>query len=115
MATAESHSNSKLNQNDETITWTQKMNVDQGNLTFSIVNGHSETWGDFGGGNELVLTVGTSLDNLNAYNPDISVHNSGIGYASNRVKSLALKRVRVMTASGDTVEDSTERVVFQRD
>jgi len=115
MATAESNSNSKLSADSEKITWTQRMSIDHGDLNFSILNGQSSTWNSFGGNGELSLTVGTSLENLNGYNPDVSVQNSGIGLASNRVKSLGIKKVRVITASGDTVEDSTDRVVFHRD
>lgn len=115
MATAESNSNCKLSSNNETITWTQHMDVNQGDLTFSILNGQSDTWGAFGGNGELSLTVGTSLNDLSGYSPDVSVHNTGIGFASNRVKSLTLKKVRTITAGGDVSEDSTARSVFQRD
>jgi hypothetical protein len=115
IATAESSANGRLCHEDEHLNWTQKMSVADGNLTFEVLNGQSETWGAFGGNGELAVQVGTSLTNLNDYSPDVSVQNSGIGFASNRVKSLVLKRVRATLSNGDVVEDNTERVVFYHD
>jgi len=114
LQTANSNANGRLNQHNETITWTQRMSVDSGNLTFSIVNGHSATWGSFGGAGELSITAGTTLADLSGYNPEVSERNSGIGFASNRVQSLTLKKVRRITASGVINEDSTPHDVFQR-
>jgi len=115
VATSESHANGKLNANNEHINWTQRMSVDHGSLTFSIINGQSDTWGAFGGGNELSVQVGTSINDLNCYSPDVSVHNSGIGFASNRVKSLTLNKVRITLSNGETLEDTNPRSVFQHD
>jgi hypothetical protein len=114
LQTANSHANGRLQKNNETISWTQRMSVESGNLTFAVVNGNSDTWGSFGGGGELSIAVGTSLSDLSGYTPDVSVQNSGIGFASNRVKSLTLKKVRRIDATGNVVEDSTEHVVFVR-
>ncbi len=115
LQTANSHATGRLQTHNETITWTQRMSVDSGNLTFSAVNGHSDTWGSFGGAGELSITVGTTLNDLSGYSTDVSVKNSGIGFASNRVKSLTLKKVRRIDAAGNVTEDSTDHVVFQRD
>jgi hypothetical protein len=115
VATAESQANGKLAHMNENITWTQRMAVDNGNLTFALTNGQSDTWGSFGNNGELSVQVGTSLTNLNSYSPDVSVQNSGIGFASNRVKSLILKKVRATLENGEIVEDNTERTVFHRD
>jgi hypothetical protein len=89
------------------------MKLSGGLLTYEITDGSSTTWGAFGGQGYLKGTVATTLLNLNGYNSAVSVANSGIGYASNRVTSLTLKRIRVVTSSGDTVEDSTPKIVFQ--
>ena len=56
----------------------------------------------------------TTLENLNSYHPTVSVGNSGISYAANRVQSLVLKRVRVTTSEGEVLEDSTARPVHQQ-
>ncbi|HEY2838067.1 MAG TPA: hypothetical protein VGJ26_02890 [Pirellulales bacterium] len=99
----------------ETVTWTQKMELSQDNLTVSITNGNSATWGTFGGGGKLRITVGTSLTNLNAYSPNVSVANSAIGFASNRVQSLRIKCVRYYKASGQAFQDTTVRNVYDHE
>lgn len=98
-----------LSEVDETITWTQAMEISGGVLRFTVT-GASSTWGDFGG-DELRIEVPTDLTNLNQYDPTVSINKSAVGYASNRVKSLVLKRIRIVTITGEIAEDATARVV----
>lgn len=98
---------------NEVVSWTSRMQLQGNALTFAIVNGHSTTWGDFGGGTTLTASYGTSLKNLNAYSCQKSVENSGIGYASNRVTSLALKCVRYTLDDGAVLTDDAPRVVHE--
>jgi hypothetical protein len=100
-----------LGQAGETIQWTQSMEVGGGVLTFAVTGGHSATWGDFGQAGELRIQRPTWRTNLNQYDPAVSVQNSAVGYASNRVKSLVLKCVRYTSATGEVWEDSTVRPV----
>lgn len=100
-----------MGQPDEIVTWTQSMEIVGGVLKFAVTNGHSTTWGDFGGDGLLKIDVPTTLTNLNLYDPQVSVDNSAVGYAANRVTSLVLKRVRVVTSTGEVAEDTTPRVV----
>jgi hypothetical protein len=90
----------------ETITWTQTMQLQEGKLTFQVVNGQSQTWGTFGG-DDQAITVNTHLDNLNAYDPNVSLSNSGVSFGSNRVTSLVLKAVRWYDASGKLIRQVT--------
>lgn len=99
----------------EVVRWTQTMQLSGGQLTFEITNGSSTTWGSFGGQGYLKSTVYTWLSNLNTYDPAVSVKHSGVAYAGNRVQLLVLKRVRAITADGEQVEDTTERVVHSQD
>ena len=103
-----------LSQPGEVICWTQKMELSDGTLHMEIVEGSSTTWGSFGGLGYLKADVSTTLENLNSYRPTVSVENSGIPYAANRVQSLVLKRVRVTTSEGEVLEDSTARPVHQQ-
>jgi hypothetical protein len=103
-----------LQQSDETVTWTQSMAVDEGALTFDISGGTSSTWGAFGGVGVLRAVVETSLENLDSYDPAVSVANSGVSYAANRVTSLTLKRVRYYMSDDQVIEDDTERVVHSQ-
>lgn len=100
-----------LNTPGETIRWTQVMKVGTEGLSFEVVNGTSTTWGAFGGQGTLKTIVSTTLENLNGYDPEVSVKNSGVSYAANRVQSLVLKRVRAYSATGLIGEDSNPRVV----
>lgn len=78
----------------ETIRWTQRMSVKDGQLTFEVDNFTSTTWGNFSGAGALKVSVPFAGSNLHQYHPGFSVEKSGIGYASNRVASMKLKAVR---------------------
>lgn len=95
----------------ETVAWTQSMAIENGQLTFDV-DGASATWGNFGC--TLHATVATSLASLNAYNPLVSVNNSGVGFASHRVSSLKLKKVKYTLSNGQSIEDDTVKVAFPK-
>ena len=103
-----------LSADNETVCWTQSLTLGDGTLTFEITNGTSATWGNFGGQGYLRASLTTDLESLNGYDPEISVQNSGIAYAGNRVTSLILKRVRATLSTGEVLEDTTQRVVHTR-
>ncbi|MGI8982169.1 MAG: hypothetical protein ACR2FY_23300 [Pirellulaceae bacterium] len=100
----------------ETVRWTQSMKINGTNLTFEIKNGTSSSWGGFGDGSEKLKSTTTwGPTNIIGYSPETSVRLSGIGFASNRVQSLVLKRVRVYAPSGEIHEDTTPRTVYQHE
>lgn len=96
---------------DETITWTQSMALENGQLVFRV-QGNSTTWGAFGADNSLMLSMPADLANLNSYDPQISVANSGVSFAANRVASLVLQRVRLVMSDGTFVDQTTPRIVY---
>ena len=104
---------SLMAQPSETVYWTQTMAVAGGQLTFEVLNGTSTTWGTFGGQGYLKASVATTLENLNAYDPEVSVKNSGVSFAANRVQSLVLRKVRLVMSNGEVLEDATSRSVGQ--
>jgi hypothetical protein len=91
-----------LSQSEDTVSWTQRVTLHDGNLTFEVVDGSCNSWGHFGDDGSLKLTSETSLDRLNGYKPAISLGESQIGYADNRVKSLTLKKLVWQTDDGQT-------------
>jgi hypothetical protein len=99
--------------NDETVRWTQILDVDDGVLTFQIKNGSSTTWGSFGYSNHVKLQTGWGVNNINGYTPDVSAARSGVAYAANRVKLLQLKQVRATLSDGTVVTDNTQRIVHE--
>ena len=96
---------------NETIKWTQRLELKQSKLRFSVVKGNSTTWGDFGAGESMHLELATTLTDLNDYHPNVSAENSGVVFASNRVGSLSLKKVRGYDKNGVMVLQDTHPVV----
>ncbi|HEX7446513.1 MAG TPA: hypothetical protein VF306_03150 [Pirellulales bacterium] len=91
----------------ETVTWTQNMWLNAGVLSFQVTNGQSQTWGKFGGSSNAQLSVNTSLANLNGYDSNVSLSNSGVSFASNLVSSLTLVAVRWYDANGNLIQQNT--------
>jgi hypothetical protein len=103
---------SVMDTSGETVAWTQVLDVTNGWLTFQVKNGTSTTWGPFGYSNMFKLSTGWGgVNNLNRYTPDVSISQSGVAYAGNRVQSLKIKAVRVKLSDGTTYTDTTERTV----
>lgn len=96
---------------NDTIRWTQSLRVGLGRLTFEVQSGTSGTWGNFGFGH-FELDQSWGVGNINSYSPDVSLANSGIGFASNRVSSLKITRIKKTYSDGSTVTDNTHRVLF---
>ena len=92
-----------IHSNNDVIRWTQRMSIDSdGRVTFEIRNGHSASWGNFGSAGILRDTISTSQSNLNDFKPSISIGQSGVSYAGNRVKSLTLMKLRWTLDDGQT-------------
>jgi hypothetical protein len=101
-----------LSTRNETVRWTQVLDLNDGTLTFEIKNGTSASWGNFTSGGTLKFQTPTTMTSLNNYSPDQSAKLSGIGYGSNRVSSLTLKKVKLWTETGATGEWNVPRVSF---
>jgi hypothetical protein len=105
---------------NETVRWTQRLRVRGDDsyryLCLRVVNGTSQSWGSFGGSEPLHLNYSTSRSHLNSYDPAHSVSNSGITYASHRVRSLKLTAVRAYGADFTTLlwENTDPVVVFSK-
>jgi hypothetical protein len=93
-----------LNHADEVVTWVQRTAIEDGNLTFEITSGQSQSWGAFGGQGHLKFTISTNLGNLNEYRPAISIEESGVSFAGNRVHSLVLTKLRWFDSEGNVYE-----------
>jgi hypothetical protein len=91
----------------ETVTWTTTMSLANGVVTFQVVNGQSTTWGSFGGTDDEALSVNATANDLNRYDPNVSLDNSGVSFASNLVTSLTLTAVRFYAADGTLIQQIT--------
>ncbi len=95
----------------EVVRWTQVMAIHSGQLLFAVKDGTSQSWGSFGGVNTTVRFRNSPVSNLNAYSPTASAEWSGVGYASNRVSSLKIVRVRYFLANGLVVSSDVDLTV----
>jgi hypothetical protein len=104
-----------MNTPSETVTWTQTMTLDPSTSTirFQVINGNSVTWGTFGGNpvlgysGHLVLSINTALSNLNGYDPNVSLDNSGVSFGGNVVVSQTLMAVRYYDINGKLIAQIT--------
>ncbi|MFO0911927.1 MAG: hypothetical protein U0795_03140 [Pirellulales bacterium] len=90
----------QLEATGEKVKWTQRMELKDSRVRFSVENGHGNTWGSFGGDGNLKASFPTTMTNLISYNPYVSITSSGISFAGNRVASLTLKQIRWYSDSG---------------
>lgn len=97
------HETDALNHSNETIHWVQRLSLQNGQLTFAVVNGDSQTWSSFGG-DDLTLAVPTTLNSLSSYRPAISLAESQVGFAENRVTALTLTKLIWVTEDGQVHE-----------
>lgn len=94
IALSSAEKNEALATPSETIRWTQRLSVSSNVLTYEIVDGQSTTWGTFGQGSNLKISVTTHVTALGAYDSAFSVNNSGVGWQSNLASQMRLLRVR---------------------
>jgi hypothetical protein len=99
------HDGTALDHGNETITWVQRMVLQDGKILFQVADGQSESWGAFGG-DELSLSTSTTLSWLNKYRPSVSLSESQVGYAENRVVSLVLTKLVWVTDDGEVHEQN---------
>jgi hypothetical protein len=99
------HVSAALQSSSETVHWTQRISLDSGNMNFAVVDGDSQSWGNFGG-EELTLSTPTSLTALNSYRPAVSLGESQVSYGENRVTSLTLTKLVWVTEDGQVHEQN---------
>ena len=107
------HNTQNLNINDEVITYTSRMSLEDGDLLFQIRNGVSQSWPDFGTHWHLKTRHLTTLGDLDDYSPDVSATNSRVAFAKHRVRKLVLVQVRYYSQAGLETTDVTPRIVHE--
>jgi len=99
------HVTAALQSSSETVHWTQRISLENGNMNFAVVDGDSQSWGSFGG-EELTLSTPSSLTGLNSYRPAVSLGESQVSYGENRVTSLTLTKLVWVTDDGQVHEQN---------
>ena len=95
----------------EVVSWTQRMSVSNGTLMYDVNNGQSTTWGGFGQGANLRVTVPTTLTTLASYQTAVSANRSGASWQANHVSTLVLKQVRYYAGGQLTWTDTNPKVI----
>lgn len=96
----------------ETVTWTQQMKLAGGSITYTVLNGQSTTWGQFGQSAGLQpVSFNSTLTSLATYNPNVSLTNSGASWQADHVRSLRLVQVRYYSGGTLIATDTTSRQV----
>ncbi len=90
--------NMRLNAPSETVTWTQIAQKQPQGWAFAIGGGSSNTWGNFGGTNTIVMMPDIPLQIK--YSPNHSLKESRIILGRERVERLTLVSVRYVDSSG---------------
>jgi hypothetical protein len=94
---------------NETVTWTQRMSLGGGQVSYSIPASSSTTWGTFG--QNVSVNFSTSLLTLAGYSPSTSVANSGVSWQVNNVQDLTLVAIRYYSGGTLLATDSTARQI----
>lgn len=106
------HHPAELYHENETITFTTGTSIAENRIRMDVTNGHSQSFGDFGGETYLRISVVTNRANLDDFDPDFSLTHSRCGWGSNHVRKFCRTAIRYYNADGDVVaQDSTERVI----
>jgi hypothetical protein len=101
-----------LSSSAETVSWTQSLALDSNHLTFAVSNGHSSSWGDFGG-ESMTVRLNRAMHSLDNYSTDISAAGSWVTYGTNRVVRLQISAVRIYDENGLLSQSNSPRVIYQ--
>lgn len=109
--TSASRGTAQLQTAQESITWTQRLRLSEGNLQFKIMAASSTTWGNIASSDDFAVSIASSLSSLAGYSPATSVLDSGPSFGSNRVASMKLLRIRYYRGTTLLSTDETPRDV----
>ena len=88
----------------EQLKWTSAMAVMNGELLYAIKDGLGSHWGSFGGPDYILRMPAGNIQSLDGYSPQESVKSVEIGFGSNRVTTLVLKKARLHYSNQEVVE-----------
>jgi len=101
---AKSDFRTPLTYDGEQLKWTSAMAVMNGELLYAIKDGLGSHWGSFGGPDYILRMPAGGIRSLDDYSPQKSVKSVEIGFGSNRVTTLVLKRARLHYSNQEVVE-----------
>lgn len=84
-------------------------------LEMAVINGVSETFGEFGNTGGLTLQLYSSRDNLNPYDPENSIRYSRVTFGANRVRYFKRAAIRFYAEDGLYLSDTTPQYVHGKE
>ncbi len=102
----------KLNRNSDNLRYTVAMEKVSTGIQFQLLNGRSRTWGRFAQ-TPVSVVVQTDAPSLEDYSPEFSVANTNVNVGAHRVGLLYMTATRLKYSDGETVSDSTDRVIHR--
>jgi len=98
---------------NDVITFTLSMQVQNGSLTFGVLNGDSKTWGKFGADGWMSMSMIDERGDLAAYDPKISLRKSRVEIDASHVQRVVRNRIRYYSNGTLVATDSTKQVIDQ--
>jgi len=109
---ADASRNSILNRNSDNVRYTVAMEKISQGIKFQLLNGRSRTWGNFAT-TPVSVIVTVDEPSLEDYSPEFSVANTNVNLGAHRVNLLYLTTSRSTYSDGQTVTDTTDRIVHR--
>jgi hypothetical protein len=97
----------------ERIQFTCRTELYSDRLKLEIANGSSLTFGTFGGTRSYRVRLYSTRENLNSYDPDMSIEQSRVTFGANRVNRYVRVAIRHYADDGTIFVDETDRVVHE--
>ena len=101
-----------LNRSSDNLRYTVAMEKTASGIKFQLLNGRSRTWGRFAT-TPVSVTVTVAEPSLNDYSPEFSVANTNVNLGAHRVDLLYMNTSRFTYSDGQTVTDTTDRVIHR--
>ena len=108
----EDYQDAVLSRSSDSVRYTVAMEKTATGIRFQVLNGRSRTWGRFAQ-TPLSVTVAADEPSLEDYSPEFSVANTNVNLGAHRVDLLYLTEMRKLYSDGETVKDTTDRVIHR--
>ena len=108
----EDSQNAELNRTSDYLRYTIAMEKMNTGIKFQLFNGRSRTWGQFAQ-TPISVTVPAATPSLEDYSPEFSVASTNVNLGAHRVDLVYLDTTRFTYSDGETVTDTTNRVIHR--
>lgn len=105
----------KLSEQDETVTWVQRLHISDLDYVFTVKNIQGTTWGAISGPYTVIRRFLVWAPPLELYQFSEIRRNSAVTVGSNRFKKLSVTQTRFYDVNGDLLAtDPVEKLLFEQ-